>query len=74
MSRPMNSPATTLAPNSIRPFVGLKNAKDAYTKPDAPPVLEWIKRIRKHTENLDAHLLKTLGMAKTPLVYIGPFS
>jgi hypothetical protein len=54
--------------------VGLKNAKDAYTKPDAPPVLEWIKRIRKHTENLDAHLLKTLGMAKTPLVYIGPFS
>jgi hypothetical protein len=41
-----------------------------YTEPDAPPALERVERIREHIENIDSHLLKTLGMAKTPLAYV----
>jgi hypothetical protein len=69
-SRPMNNPVATLAPNSLRLFVGLKNAEDAYSEPDGLPVIERIERIRDHIENIDAHLLKTLGMARVPLSYV----
>jgi hypothetical protein len=55
---------------NIRAFVGLEHAEDAYTEPDAPPVLERVERIREYIENLDSHLLKMLGMAKTPLAYV----
>jgi hypothetical protein len=68
--RPMDNPVATLAPNNIRSFVGLKNAKDVYTEPDALPLLEKINRIRNHIKNIGSHLLKTLGMAKTPLSYV----
>jgi hypothetical protein len=59
-----------LAPYNIRSFLGLKNAEDAYKNLDSSSVLEKIKCIRDHIQNLDAHLLKTLGMVKTPLAYI----
>jgi hypothetical protein len=66
----MLQPANTLHPNTIEPFKGLKMAEDHYIEPSPPPVLEKIERIRKHIETLDAHLLKTLGLAKTPLAYV----
>jgi hypothetical protein len=66
----MLQPANVLHPNTIHPFQGLKNSEDAYTEPDPPPALKKIDQIREHIENLDAHLLKTLGMAKTPLAYV----
>jgi len=66
----MNAQVATLASNAIQPFIGLKKAEDTHTKPDAPLVLEQIKRIYEHIKNLDAHFLRTLGMAKTPLGYI----
>jgi hypothetical protein len=69
-SRPMDNPIATLAPNHIRTFRGLKTAEDDYKVPDALPLLEKIERIRDHIENIDSHLLKTLGMAKTPLGYV----
>jgi hypothetical protein len=69
-SRPLDNPAATLGINNLRSFISLKNAEDAYTDPDSPPVLEKVERIRDHIENLDSHLLKTLGMAKAPLAYI----
>jgi hypothetical protein len=66
----MNAPLAVLALNNIRPFIGLKKAEDAYTEPDALPALNRIDCIREHIENLDSQLLKTLGMAKTPLAYV----
>jgi hypothetical protein len=69
-SRPMNNPVATLAANNLCSFVGLKNVEDAYTEPDGLPIIERIERIRDHIENIDAHLLKTLGMARVPLSYV----
>jgi hypothetical protein len=69
-SRPLDSPVALLAANNIRAFVGLKNAEDAYTDPDTLPVLARIEKIRDHIENIDSQLLKTLGMARTPLAYV----
>jgi hypothetical protein len=69
-SCPMDAPANTLHPNNIQPFIGLKNAEEAYMATNAPPVLERIRQTHEHIENLDAHLLKTLGMTKTPLAYV----
>jgi hypothetical protein len=69
-SRPMDNPVQVLGLNNIQSFLGLKNAEDAYTEPSAAPVLEHIERIREHLENIDSHLLKTPGMAKTPLSYV----
>jgi hypothetical protein len=69
-ARPMDNPVQILAINHIRTFLGLKNAEDSYTEPSAVPVLERIERIRNHIENLDSHLLKTLGRARTPLAYV----
>jgi hypothetical protein len=66
----MGNPVAILAINNLRPFVGLKNAEDAYTDGDPPPVLKKIDRIREHIKNIDSHLLKTLGMAKVPLAYV----
>ena len=66
----MDNPVATLGINNLRSYIGLKNAEDAYTDPDSPPVLEKVERIRDHIENLDSHLLKALGMAKAPLAYI----
>jgi hypothetical protein len=48
----------------------LRNSEDAYSDPGALPVLEWIDQNRDHIENIDSHLLKTLGMAQTPLAYV----
>ena len=69
-SRPMNNPVQLLALQNIQSFLGLKHAEDAYTEPTAVPLLERIEKIRDHIENIDSHLLKTLGMAKTPLSYV----
>jgi hypothetical protein len=67
----LNTPANVLyPPNTIRPFIGLKTAEDAYKEPDSPPVLKRNECIQEHIEKLDAHLLKALGMAKTPLTYV----
>jgi hypothetical protein len=66
----MNNPVQMLALNHIRTFLGLKNAEDSYTELAAVPTLERIERIRDHIENIDSHLLKTLGRAKTPLAYV----
>jgi hypothetical protein len=38
--------------------------------PDPFPILEKIDQIRAQIQNIDSHLLKTFGMAKTPLSYI----
>jgi hypothetical protein len=59
----MNNPVALLALGNIRPFDGLKKAEDLYTDPDPIPVLEKIDRIRDHIVNINAYLLKTLGMA-----------
>jgi hypothetical protein len=67
-SRPMENPVALLAPNHIPTFLGLKTAEDSYTEPEALPVLKKIEWIRDHIENIDSHLLKTLGMAKTLLL------
>jgi hypothetical protein len=69
-SRPLDSPATALTPANIAIFSGLKQAEDAYTDPPAIPILTKIDRIRSHIEDIDAQLLKTSGMAKTPLAYV----
>jgi hypothetical protein len=69
-SRPLDNPVGLLAPNNIRRFVGLKNAENSYSDTDALPALERIEKIREHIENIDAHLLKTLGMARSPLAYV----
>jgi hypothetical protein len=69
-SRPMDNPVAMLALANIQPFIGLKTAEDDYSEPSALPVLERIEQIRDHIENLDSQLLKTLGMAKTPLAYV----
>jgi hypothetical protein len=69
-SRPMDNPVAALALNNIRAYVGLKNSEDAYKDPEQLLPLEKIDRIREHIENIDSQLLKTLGMAKTPLGYI----
>jgi hypothetical protein len=69
-ARPMNNPVQMLGLNHIQSFLGLKNAEDSYTEPAAVPVIERIERIRDHLENIDSHLLKTLGRAKTPLAYV----
>jgi hypothetical protein len=66
----MDNPVQLLAPQNIQSFLGLKHAEDAYTEPIAVPLLERIEKIRDHIENIDSHLLKTLGMAKTPLAYV----
>jgi hypothetical protein len=66
----MLQPANVLHPNTICPFQGLKNSEEAYTEPDPPPALKKINRIREHIKSLDAHLLKKLGIAKTPLAYV----
>jgi hypothetical protein len=50
--------------------VGLKTAEDNYEIPATMPVLERIKQIRERIENIDSHLLKTLGAAITPLAYV----
>jgi uncharacterized membrane protein YgcG len=69
-SRPIDSPATVLTPAILASLHGLKEAEDAYAHPPAIPMLDKIERIRGHIEDIDAHLLKTLGMAKTPLAYV----
>jgi hypothetical protein len=69
-SRPLDSPASVLTPAFLTSLHGLKEAKDAYTHPPAIPTLDKIERIRGHIEDIDAQLLKTLGMAKTPLAYV----
>jgi hypothetical protein len=69
-SRPMDNPVQLLNTNNIQNFLGLKHAEDAYTEPIAVPILERIEKNRDHIENIDSHLLKTLGMAKTPLAYV----
>ena len=51
-------------------LVGLKEAEDAYTQPPAIPKLDKVERILRHLKYIDAHLLKTLGMAKTTLAYV----
>jgi hypothetical protein len=61
-SRPLDNPVATLGINNLCSYISLKNAEDAYTDPDSPPVLEKVKRIRDH--------IKTLGMVKAPLAYI----
>jgi hypothetical protein len=69
-SRPLGSPATALTTANLASFTGLKEAEDAYSHPPAIPTLDKIDRIRSHIEDIDAQLLKTLGMAKTPLAYV----
>jgi hypothetical protein len=60
-SRPMDNPVQLLAPNNIHSFLGLKNSEDSYTAPIAVPILDRIEKIRDHIENINSHLLKTLG-------------
>jgi hypothetical protein len=69
-SRPLDSPATVLTPAILASLHGLKKAKDAYIHPPAISTLDKIERIRGHIEDIDAQLLKTLGIGKTPLTYV----
>jgi hypothetical protein len=69
-SRPLDSPATVLTLATLASLHGLKEAEDAYVHPPAIPTLTKIDRIRGHIEDIDAQLLKTLGMGKTPLAYV----
>jgi hypothetical protein len=69
-SRPLDSPANVLTTANLATYVGLKEAEDAYSDPPAIPILDKIDRIRSHIEDIDAQLLKTLGMAKAHLAYI----
>ena len=69
-SRPLDSPATALTALNLANHVGLKDAEDAYSHPPAIPTLDKIDKIRVHIEDIDAQLLKTLGMAKAPLAYV----
>jgi hypothetical protein len=69
-SQPIDSPATVLTPATLASLHGLKEAEDAYAHPPAIPMLDKIERIRGHIEEIDAQLLKTLGMAKTPLAFV----
>jgi hypothetical protein len=69
-SRPLDSPSTVLTPAILASLHGLKEAEDAYVHPPAIPTLDKIDRIRGHIEDIDAQLLKTLGMARTPLAYV----
>jgi hypothetical protein len=68
-SRPLASPANASITANLTSFTGLKEAKDAFSHPTAIPTLDKIDRIRSHIEDIEAQLLKTLGMAKTPLAY-----
>jgi hypothetical protein len=69
-SRPLGSPVTALTTANLAGLAGLKEAEDAYSDPPAIPTLDKIDRIRNHIEDIDAQLLKTLGMAKAPLAYV----
>jgi hypothetical protein len=69
-SRPLDSPATILTTGFLASLIGLKEAEDAYSHPAAITALEKIDRIRGHLEDIDAQLLRTLGMAKAPLAYV----
>jgi hypothetical protein len=69
-SRPLDSPATVFTPAVLASLHGLKEAEDAYVHPPAIPTLDKIERIQGHIEDIDAQLLKTLGMSKTPLAYV----
>jgi hypothetical protein len=66
-SRSLDTPVSVLIPAFLAGFRGLKEAEEAYTHPPAIPKLDKVDRIRQHIEDIDAQLLKTLGMAKTPL-------
>jgi hypothetical protein len=66
-SRPLDSPATVLTPGFLAGLIGLKEAEEAYSHPTAIAVLD---RIRAHIEDIDAQLLRTLGLAKAPLAYV----
>jgi hypothetical protein len=68
--RPLGSPAATLTTAVLANFIRLKEAEEAYSHPPAIPTLDKIDRIREHIEDIDAQLLKTLGMAKAPLAYV----
>jgi hypothetical protein len=60
-----------LTPATLAGLHGLKEAEDTYTDPPAIPMLDKIECIRGHIEDIDAQLvLKTIGMAKTPLAYV----
>jgi hypothetical protein len=69
-SRPLDSPATVLTPGFLAGLSGLKEAEEAYSHPTAIAVLDKVDRIRAHIEDIDAQLLRTLGMAKAPLAYV----
>ena len=51
-------------------LVGLKEAEAAYTQPPAIPKLDKVERILRYLKDIDAHLLKKLGMSKTTLAYV----
>jgi hypothetical protein len=59
-----------LTPAFLVSFRGLKEAEEAYTRPPAIPRLDKVDRIRQHIEDIDAQLLKMLGMTKMPLAYV----
>jgi hypothetical protein len=69
-SRPLDSPVTVSTPAFLASLIGLKEAKDAYSHPTAITVLDKIDRIKAHIKDIDAQLLRTLGMAKGPLAYV----
>jgi hypothetical protein len=69
-SRPLDLPATALTPAILANLHGLKEAQDAYTHPPVIPTLDKIKQIQGHIEDIDAQLLKMLGMVKASLAYI----
>jgi hypothetical protein len=69
-SRPLDSPATVLTPAILASLHGLKEAEEAYAPPPKVTILDRVERICIHIEDIDAQLLKTLGMAKTPLAYV----
>ena len=69
-SRPLDLPASVLTPAILASLNGLKEAKDAHAHPTAIPTLDKIECIQGHIEDIDAQLLKTLGMAKAPLAHV----
>jgi len=63
-------PASVLTPAVLASLNGLEEAKDVYAHPPAIPTLDKLECIQGHIEDIDAQLLKKLGMAKALLAYV----
>ena len=70
MFRPIYFPSTDLVTSSIAYFSGINQAEDAYTNLLGIPTLNKIYCIKNQIEDIDAQLLKNIGIAKAPLAWV----